>query len=140
MLKPSSATVDSPPKRYDVEMIRDFLDQLRLEVRLRMLENLEQPDQKHPELLAELRKFAEKYDAGLLLAWDLRPEGCSSEEYEAVRDYLRKARAEGRKLQLEHLNALEDLFGEALRCALHRLSDGPIVARQRAADMLKKWQ
>jgi hypothetical protein len=100
MLKPSSATVDSPPKRYDVEMIRDFLDQLRLEVRLRMLENLEQPDQKHPELLAELRKFAEKYDAGLLLAWDLRPEGCSSEEYEAVRDYLRKARAEGRKLQL----------------------------------------
>lgn len=40
----------------------------------------------------------------------------------------------------EHLGALEDLFGEALRCALHRLSDGPIVARQRAADMLKKCQ
>ncbi len=140
MLKPSSATVDASSKRYDVEMIRDFLDQLRLEVRLRMLENLEAPGQKHPELLAELRKFAEKYDAGLLLAWDLRPEGCSSEEYEAVREYLRKARGEGRRLQLEHLNALEDLFGEALRCALHRLSDGPIVARQRAADMLKKWQ
>jgi len=127
-------------KRYDVEMIRDFLDQLALEVRLRLFETSEGPNQKHPELVAQLRKFTEKYDAGLLLAWDLRPEGCSGEEYEAVRDYLRKARAEGRKLQLEHLEALEELFREALRCALHPLSEGPIVARQRAADMIKKWQ
>lgn len=132
--------VETATKRYDVEMIRDFLDQLRLEVRLRMLENIEQPSAKHPDLLAELRKFTDKYDAGLLLAWDLRPEGCTSEEYEAVRSHLRKARGEGRKLQLEHLEALEELFGEALRCALHPLSEGPIVARQRAVELLKKWQ
>lgn len=134
------SAVETATKRYDVEMIRDFLDQLRLEVRLRMLENIEQPSVKHPDLLAELRKFTDKYDAGLLLAWDLRPEGCTSEEYEAVRSHLRKARGEGRKLQLEHLEALEELFGEALRCALHPLSEGPIVARQRAVELLKKWQ
>ena len=140
MSKHLTPPVEISTKRYDVEMIRDFLDQLRLEVRLRMLENTEGPGERHPDLLAELRKFAEKYDAGLLLAWDLRPEGCTGEEYEAVRSYLRKARGEGRRLQLEHLDALEELFREALRCAMHPLSDGPIVARQRAADMLKKWQ
>ena len=71
MLKPSSATVETPAKRYDVEMIRDFLDQLRWKSAANA-RKLEQPGQKHPELLAELRKFAEKYDAGLLLAWNLR--------------------------------------------------------------------
>ena len=140
MSKTPSAASETAIKRYDVEMIRDFLDQLRLEVRLRMLENSDPPGEKHPELLGELRKFTQKYDAGLLLAWDLSPEGCSQEEYDAVRSYLRKARGEGRKQQLEHLEALEELFREALRCALHRLSDGPIVARQRAAELLKKWQ
>ena len=140
MSKTPSTASETAIKRYDVEMIRDFLDQLNLEVRLRMLENSDPPGEKHPELLEQLRKFTEKYDAGLLLAWDLRPEGCSQEEYDAVRSYLRKARGEGRKQQLERLEALEELFREALRCALHPLSDGPIVARQRAAELLKKWQ
>ncbi len=127
-------------KRYDVEMIRDFLNQLQVEVQLRWLENLDGAEDSDPELLADLRRFAEKYDAGLLLAWDLRPDGCTPEEYEAIRDQLRKARAEGRRQQLEHLQALEDLFREALRCAQHPLSDGPIVARQRAADLLKRMK
>ena len=62
ILRKSRTMAQQPPaaeastKRYDVEMIRDFLDQLRLEVRLRMLENTEEPGEKHPELLAELLK------------------------------------------------------------------------------------
>ncbi len=138
MSKSPSSAEASGANRYDVEMIRDFLDQLMLEVRLRHLENLDGAAGTPPKLLAELRKFADKYDAGLLLAWDLRPEGCTKEEYEAVRERLRKLRAEGRRQQLEHLQALEDLFREALRCAMHPLSDGPIVARQRAADVIKR--
>lgn len=135
--RPNNAATPTA-KRYDVEMIRDFLDQLKLEVRLRQLENLDGSAKTPPELLAQLRKFADKYNAGLLLAWELIPEGCTKDEYDAVRDRLRQLRAEGRRLELEHLDALEDLFREALRCAQHPLSGGPIVARQRATDVLKR--
>jgi hypothetical protein len=115
------AEQDQPPERrgYDVEMIRDFLDHLRRELRISHSEVQAQVEREprrydiDPESAERLAKYREGRRKGGLLyvlaVGDAVSEGVAARLVAA----LEGMRAE----QLRHFEALSDLFKEALDCA-----------------------
>ena len=122
----------SDPAGYDVEMIRDFLDHLLLELRtqhfehtslLRMLEssdNAGHVDVKpvtEPALAQKFIKFLKKYPAFLITVIAINNENVTAEEAIEAKKLLLKQYVVKRDEQIGHLEALTELFDEALQCA-----------------------
>ena len=118
-------------KGYKVEMIRDFLDHLLLELRAQHYENLqvlkrlqtatdakEASDFVVPEKGTErLEIYQEKYQSALIAVNEIDKEGATEEEVKEVVKTIIQGNANRRDEQIGHLEALKDLFEEALLCA-----------------------
>lgn len=130
------------PQRYDVRMIRDFLDHLTWELRTCLFElqqqitNPSRDTPLNPELLEQLRKHQEKRQCVLLPATDIDASGTTPNEARAVVVAISRIEAKQRQEQLENLEALAGLFEEALHCA--RGPAGRLPTRKiRAVDFLE---
>lgn len=120
-------------KGYDVEMIRDFLAHLLLEVRVQNFEQqkwlrtlaatddldattkaMEQPSE---NLVRQFTEFQKKYQSALIPTTVFDRENASPAESKDVAVAVVTAIRRKRDEQIGHLEALTDLFEEALRCA-----------------------
>lgn len=129
------------PQRYDVRMIRDFLDHLTWELRICLFELGQQTTKPskdkplNPELLEQLRKYRER-GCTLLPATDIDTSGTTESEARAVVVAISEIEAKRRQEQLDHLEALAGLFQEALHCAAGPAGQIPI-RQLRAVDFLE---
>lgn len=128
-------------KGYNVGMIRDFLDHLLLEVRVQMFENVKAlrklnetndpssaiaaAKEPSPALVEQFVAFHRKYETALLPSGALDGEGATAEEVAAVMKAMLQANIKKRDEQLGHLEALQELFDEALLCAKIPFADSP---------------
>jgi hypothetical protein len=145
-------------KGYDVEMIRDFLENLLLEVRVQHYENLTglKMMEKHgdaeilreadneivsPALVEQLHKYGKKYQTQLTFADVIDRENATQTEINIVTEAFLGAATQKRDEQLGHLEALQELFDEALMCAkvpFGALSDGN-VCRPTRVFCVREW-
>ena len=121
-------------KRYDVEMIRDFLDHLLLELRVHhfeLLKNLKNysttddldtlakmmENQTSVSLVEQFLPFQKKYQSALIRVNAYDKKNASDAEVKAVITTVTKRTLANRDKQIGNLEALKDLFDEALECA-----------------------
>lgn len=114
---------------YDVGMIEDFLEHLRLELQLAIEHHRAEGESTaetlttDSELVAQLAKLGRKYDAALLPRIRLDADGASPAEERAARESLARLLSSRRTRQLRHLRSLEGLLKEALQCAQQSASE-----------------
>ncbi|MBM3301495.1 MAG: M48 family metalloprotease [Deltaproteobacteria bacterium] len=117
--------------RYNVTMIRDFLDHLWLELLLIHMETtfgLGASDD--IELTEEATEYRTQYGCRLLRRLQVVQDGVSKEEYEEAQGGYRRMAQVKRKTQLETFECLNDLFEEAL--------DGAAFAQERQQGTFSK--
>jgi hypothetical protein len=128
----------SESRRYDVEMIRDFLDHLLWELRIAVHESQSTDRTKtNPELVDQLQKYQKKRQTmGLLFATAVEEKPTLPEKAAQ----LRKLLGEFRKSQLLRLEALLSLFSEAFENAEQATTFNidPFDTFDEAIDSLKK--
>jgi hypothetical protein len=121
------------PKGYDVQMIRDFLDHLLLEVRTQHYENLKLltalgatddlstarkvTEEVSQKIVAQFVPYQQRYQSALIACNVIDRTNASDAEARAVTLAVAKAGLARRDEQIGHLEALKDLFDEALACA-----------------------
>jgi hypothetical protein len=112
-------------------MIRDFLDQLLLELRVQYYENLQVLKRLDstdslteaanipavPTLVDQLQTYFGKYWSSLISVTAINEEGAPAEQVPEVIRAVARAKSQTRDEQIGHLEALRDLFSEALHCA-----------------------
>ncbi len=145
-------------KGYDVEMIRDFLDNLLLELRVQHYENLtglrimeEHGDQRilrevadqhtDPALAEQFNKYLAKYQAQLIFDHVIDGENATQAEIDIVTEAALGALTQKRDEQIGHLEALQELFDEALMCAkvpFGVLTDGSVFGPKHAIRV-REW-
>jgi hypothetical protein len=103
-------------KRYDIEMIRDFLEHLAWEVRVLHYESINEDDSINSKLEDELAKYSRRYNAVLLAITELDYEGLPAAMVQRARNYWKAAQVRATAEQLLHLEALVGLFKEAFEC------------------------
>ena len=128
---PAARRAERHPRRYNLEMIRDFLDHLLLELRVQHYE-LNQTLRRFgfagtlgeaanyaisPELTEKLNKYIEKYPCFLLARTVFYTEGATEQETAEVSKSVIRSKSDMRDQQIGHLEALKKLFQEALKCA-----------------------
>ena len=81
---------DSMPQRdgYDLDMVRDFLDQLLWEVRVSHFDNTNE-NPHNPELAEQLQKYHRKYHRTLVPLVKLDTNGLTAEQIDEDRHRLR---------------------------------------------------
>src|SRR4051812_23322435 len=105
-------------RKYDAAMIRDFLAQLGLEVRIRHAESTHLRDKVDPNLVSQLMPFAKKYKVTALLVADLvGPDPGRGGEVEAALDLLHAHNARWTQASMDALEMLQPVFDEALKCS-----------------------
>jgi hypothetical protein len=125
--------VTHPNPGYDVTMVRDFLDHLLLEVRVQHCENVRARKEldatgdinaaykavgKPTQAVAEqFAKYQKKYAAALVPANRIDCTNASDDEVRAVVRQVIPEIIARREEQIGHLEALQSLFDEALKCA-----------------------
>jgi hypothetical protein len=122
--------------RYDVDMIRHFLDHLLWEVRVLHFESTAAVGTINPELVEQLAKYSRKYHSkGLLIASELYdPDGDLAEaQIDRAADYWGKERAEVATEWIAALESLGVLFEEAFLCAAR---EDALIRKVRAKDIL----
>jgi hypothetical protein len=132
----SRATAKSAPartRRYDPEMIRDFLMQLRIELKNDQLARAKS-GATVGESAGELEAFLRKHGTNLLYKISF---GEVSDDQQAEID---RTMASARKRQLEALEfLLETAFKEALTCAAEQQKPGSEKSITFSADDWTKW-
>lgn len=120
-------------KGYNVAMIRDFLDHLLLEVRVQHKENvlmlrklqssndlassIKVANEPSPAEIEQFIKYQSQYESALIEANAFNDENATmAETTEVIRAVMEKNK-ERRDEQIGHLEALQELFDEALACA-----------------------
>jgi hypothetical protein len=102
-------------KTYDVPMIRDFLEQLTWEVRIRLFEDTAMRGTVNTELLEQVRPYQTKYGTALLPGTVFVTEGLTAAEVvEAEADFRAVSRVKHAQ-ELAALESLSGLFGSAFR-------------------------
>ena len=120
-------------KGYDVQMVRDFLEQLLLELRVQHYENLKAlralestNDMKQAyaaaaepsdSIINQMTVFQSKYATALMASNVIDGDDATEREVKEFAKELLQTNIERRDSQIGHLEALQDLFEEALMCA-----------------------
>ena len=113
------------PKRYDTDMIRDFLKHLKAELIGSHLDDTK-PGVIHPEVSEDIGAFCRRYQTPLRSMHALeRPDGMTEAECQVVlKDRYHQYFGQKAATELKHLEALELAFNEALGCAIHSAEQG----------------
>jgi hypothetical protein len=133
-------------------MVRDFLDHLLLELRVQHSENLqslrslegkadfseaiEASAQTSPNLIEQFKKYHAKYETALLFADAIDNRGATEAETRDVAVAMLNAATERRDEQIGHMEALQELFDEAVMCA--RTPFG-VSADGNAVQPIRSW-
>src|SRR6185437_572032 len=120
-------------KGYDIEMIRDFLDHLLLELRVQHYENqkllktlgstddlntaMKVTEDVSEKLAMQFVAYQKKYQAVLLAANVIDGNNATEAESKGVMTAVLQGMQAKRDAQIGHMEALQDLFKEALHCA-----------------------
>jgi hypothetical protein len=108
-------------RRYDVNMIRDFLEHLRWELRTRCVELTHElpASGKIPkdELYEQMEKYTKKWNCALVRMTTINTDGVPAEEIKAGELRARKLMATQAEQDLSALEHLDRLFEEAFECA-----------------------
>ncbi len=111
--RPSRRRKGPRPQPYDAQMIRDFLEHLMWEVRISHFETVSSPGTINPELVQQLTKYMAKRRAALLPIIVSRKAVLSTDTFMAEFNEMMRTK---REKEMEHLEALQDLFDQALGC------------------------
>ncbi|MFC1761796.1 hypothetical protein ACFL6U_06920 [Planctomycetota bacterium] len=107
-------------KTYDLEMIRDFMEHLGWELRIKHFENTHEKGMQHPELTEQLKKCMVKRNTiGLLYANRVDKAGLAEDKAQEVIATIREVSAMEAQEALDALDILESTLDEALNCASH---------------------
>lgn len=108
-------------KRYDLTMIRDFLDHLLWEVRISHFETVMRKrgkaDTTSSELVETLSKYNQKYGSVLQPILSVKRDGLSDEELNRAMANANAALAPIREDEIRALESLQSLFASALKAA-----------------------
>jgi hypothetical protein len=120
-------------KGYDVQMISDFLDHLLLELRVQQYENqkllkslgstddlataMKVTEETSQKLVQQFAAFQKKYQTALLPSNVIDGKNATEAESKGVMTAVLRGMSAKRDEQIGHLEALQDLFKEALHCA-----------------------
>ena len=120
-------------KGYNLLEIRDFLDQLLLELRAQHYENqnilkalkatddlqsaIKSGQEVSEKLVNQLANYYERYQTSLIVSHGFDHRNATDAESKVVMTEILKAKLEKRDTQLGHLEALQDLFEEVFSCA-----------------------
>lgn len=124
---------------YNTQMIRDFLEHLMWEVRIKKYENVNRKDpltmeQVNPELVEQLKRFTDARHCILIPIENMDPGETSKEEQAELFQVFRKERLKLCEFWLEHLEGLAGLFKMALECAEHDVRQGTVPTNIVRAD------
>ena len=123
-------------KRYDPEMIHDFLRHLRSEVAACRFHNTHEQQALSPDVLAEITKYSARYEiCGLLPLIEPDATGVPPEQKKALWEKVRAARARKMKGALDALDTLESVLIEAIQ-SLRNPNEVP-KAKIRLADFIE---
>jgi hypothetical protein len=101
-------------KTYDLEMIKDFMEHLGWELRIKHFESTHERGAHHPELTEQLKKcMLKRNTVGLLYANRIDKGGLEEDKAQEVIETIREASA------MDALDVLEPILEEALECASH---------------------
>jgi hypothetical protein len=104
-------------RRYEEEMIRDFLRHLRAEVAVCLFQQTHNGEPPDPLVVAELTHFADKYDTcGLLPTLEAETHGVPRDLIDRLWKSVRAARAREMQNALEAFDALGPVLAEAFAC------------------------
>lgn len=128
-----------PDKRYDVEMIRDFLAHLLVEVRVAHSESTPHATHLNIEQVNERKAFSDEYGASLLPRNRFEGSDVSEDMYESACESMR-ARLEVQYTRwIRSLEDLSGLFDDALSCAARGgVSDRVIDVSENAGHLVGK--
>lgn len=128
-----------PDERYDVEMIRDFLKHLLVEVRVAHSESTPHATHLDIEQVNERKRLADKHGASLVPRNRFEGSGVGEDTYEAACDSLR-ARLEVQYTRwIRSLEDLSGLFDDALSCAARGgVTDRVIDVTETAGHLVSK--
>ena len=105
---------------YDIEMIRDFIEHLKWELRIKHFENTRKIGTQHPKLMEQLEKYMlRRNTTGLLYANRIEKAGLAEDRAQEVIKAIRQAGARQAQEALDALGVLEPILEEALDCASH---------------------
>jgi hypothetical protein len=103
-------------KRYDISMLRDFLDHLLCELRLAQAE-LSSGNGAAAELSELVDVYRRKYNVpGMLEVCVVTNDVSSAAELQAAETVLHTIFADLRRVETSRLDELQGVFDEALRC------------------------
>lgn len=123
-------------KKYDAEMINDFLRHLRSEVAACRFHNTHEQQSLSPDVLAEITKYSEKYQiCGLLPVIEPDATGVPQEQKKDLWDKVRAARAREMQAALDAFETLESVLVEAIQSL--RNPDEMPRAKIRLADFIE---
>ena len=123
-------------KKYDPEMIHDFLRHLRSEVTACRFHNTHEEQSLRPDVLAEITKYSEKYEIfGLLPVIEPDATGIPQEQKKALWEKVLAARAREMEVALDALETLESVLIEAMQSL--RNPDEMPKAKIRLADFIE---
>ncbi len=107
----------STAKRYDTSMLRDFLDHLLCELRVAHSSYNPAEDGDLADLVRLNDKYRKKYNTTGLLEQSILENDVGSEaEFDAASSSFASMFSELRAAEIKHLDELQGLFNEALRC------------------------
>jgi hypothetical protein len=110
---------------YDLEVIRDFLEQLLWEVRVNHFDK----DPDNPELAEQLKKYHRKYQRTLVPFIKLDTAGLNKPQIDEGRQRLRSRVAALRQRQLDALESVQPLFEYAMISGqqLSSINHAPVI-------------
>lgn len=127
------AVIHPANKGYNVPMIRDFLEHLLLEVRCQQSENIKvlrgldsagnveeaiaSGNAPTSAVTEEFSKYLTRYESALIAANVFNSENATDAERREVMQVVLEKNIARREEQIGHLEALQELFEEALNCA-----------------------
>lgn len=109
-----------PEKRYQIGMIRDFIEQLKWEARIQHFESTSAIGTLNEELAEQLTPFYKKYKSPLLFNTAIDPDGLSDKEIAQARAKYSDSRAEYLNGCIESLESLSEFFEEAFATGAKR--------------------
>lgn len=118
--------------KYNTEMLRDFIDHLRWEVRIVHAEHHHLKAKVNPELVDALEPYMKKYGCGLLSANAFTPG--NSPDSERAGHLLEQFLRERAVRWYRCIEALDDLFQEAIQCAGLK---GPAMRNWTTGEIIK---
>ena len=122
-------------QQYNAEMIRDFIEHLKWELRIKHFENLNPGVSINPKLAGQLHKYITRWNTvGLLADTEIDATEFPEAEYKKITEIFRQDNVTRCQKALDALEALDDVLYEALKGAANPESLGIRIITRKAIE------